>query len=118
LSTPCLIKTYSLSSCHSKLIPFEDRTTLELIHVDNFAILDTRTTPGQKPEWKGVISSGKRKLELKITDPVFSERLNSGHTPSKSCLLTMSLGMPYRPPHWKEDEQPVCWKLIAGVIEL
>ncbi len=101
-----------------KLIPFENRTTLELIHVDNFAILDSRTTPSERHEWKGVVSSGRRKLELKITDPVFFERLNSGHTPSKSCLLTMSLGMPYKPPNWEEEKAPVCWKLIAGVIEL
>ncbi|MHC4676481.1 MAG: dual OB domain-containing protein, partial [Planctomycetota bacterium] len=45
-------------------------------------------------------------------------RLNKGHKPSNSCLLTMSLGMPYKPPDWEEDEPPVCWKLISGVIEL
>ena len=101
-----------------KLIPLENRTTLELIRVDDFAILDTGTTPSEKHEWKGVVSSGERKLELKITDPVFFERLNSGHTASKSCLLTMSLGMPYKPPNWEEEKAPVCWKLIAGIIEL
>jgi hypothetical protein len=26
--------------------------------------------------------------------------------------------MPYKPPDWDEDEKPVCWKLIAGVIEI
>ena len=97
---------------------FEDRTTLELIQVDDFVVRDKATTPTEKHQWQGVISSGGRELELNVTDPVFSGKLNSGHTPSRSCLLTMSLGMPYRPPHWEEDEQPVCWKLIAGVIEL
>jgi len=98
--------------------PFENRTTLQLIRVDNFNVRDRRTASTDKHQWKGIISSGGRGLELNITDPVFFEKLNGGHAPSKSCLLTMSLGMPYRPPHWNEDEQPVCWKLIAGIIEL
>lgn len=83
-----------------------------------FAIRDTKTPSTEKHNWKGVVSSGGRVLELTITDPAFCERLNKGHQPSKSCLLTMSLSMPYRPPEWKEDEPPVCWKLIAGIIEL
>jgi len=97
---------------------FENRITLQLIHVADFVVRDKETTPGEKHQWQGVISSGGRGLELNITDPIFFGKPNRGHTPSKSCLLTMSLGMPYRPPHWTEDEQPVCWKLIAGVIEL
>jgi hypothetical protein len=98
--------------------PFEKRLTLQLIRVDDFKIRDKRRTSTARHEWKGVISSGERKLELGITDPAFFERLNKGHKPSNSCLLTMSLGMPYKPPDWEEDEPPVCWKLISGVIEL
>jgi hypothetical protein len=98
--------------------PFAERTTLQLIHVDDFVVRDKAATPTEKHQWQGVIFSGGRELELNVTDPAFFGRLNNAHTPSKSCLLTMSLGMPYRPPHWQEDEQPVCWKLIAGVIEL
>lgn len=98
--------------------PPGDRHTLQLIRVDDFRVRDRATLPTEKHQWQGVIFSGGRKLGLNVTDPVFSEKLNNGHTPSRSCLLTISLGMPYRPPHWSEDEEPVCWKLIAGVIEL
>jgi hypothetical protein len=97
---------------------FEKRVTLQLIRVDNFEVRDARKEQMDKPNWKGIILSGRRKLEVKITDPVFVERLNSGHKPSPSCLLTMSLSMPHKPSGWDEDEEPACWKLIAGVIEL
>jgi len=98
--------------------PFEKRVTLQLIQVSGFKVRDARRESTDKPNWKGAILSGGRKLEVKITDPVCFERLNRGHKPSPSCFLTMSLGMPYKPPDWDKDERPVCWKLIAGVIEL
>jgi len=97
---------------------FEKRVTLQLIRVDNFKVHDARRNPTDKPNWNGAILTGRRKLEVKITDPVFFERLNRGHKPSPSCFLTMSLSMPHRPSDWDEDEEPVCWKLISGVIEL
>ena len=98
--------------------PFEKRVTLQLIRVDSFKVRDARRKPTDKPSWKGIILSGGREIEVGITDPVYFERLNSGHKPSSSCFLTMSLGMPYKPPDWDENEEPVCWKLISGVIEL
>ncbi len=97
---------------------FEDRTTLELIHVNDFAIRDAKNPSGEKHNWKGLVSSGGRVLDLPITDPVFCGRLTIGHTPSKSCLLTMSLSMPHKPPDWEADDPPAYWKLIAGIIEL
>ena len=98
--------------------PFEERETLQLIQVDGFTVRDTREKSSDKNNWKGRISSGGRSIEVKITDPVFSEKMNKGHKPSSSCFLTMSLSMPYKPPDWDKNEEPVCWKLIAGVIEL
>jgi hypothetical protein len=98
--------------------PIEKRTTLELIRVDQFRVRDSKSPSTEKHNWKGVVSSGGRALELTITDPVFCDRLKKGHQPSKSCLLTMSLSMPYKPADWTEEEPPVCWKLIAAVIEL
>ncbi len=98
--------------------PFLKRATLQLVRVDDFTVRDARSPGTEKHNWKGVVSSGGRTLELTITDPAVCERLNKGCTLSKSCLLTMSLSMPYRPAEWKEDEPPVCWKLIAGIIEL
>ena len=98
--------------------PFEKRVTLQLIRVDNFEVRDTRRKTTDKHNWKGTIISDGRKLDVGITDPVFFERLNRGYKPSPSCFLTISLTMPYKPSDWDEDEEPVCWKLIAGVIEL
>jgi hypothetical protein len=98
--------------------PLAERTTLQLVHVNDFTFRDIKSTSTEKHNWKGVVSSGERTLELTITDPVFCERLNRGYTPSNACLLTMSLSIPYKPPEWKEDEPPVCWKLIAGIVEL
>jgi hypothetical protein len=98
--------------------PFAMRVTLQLIRVDNFIVRDARRETTDKHNWKGTILSGGRKLDVGITDPVFIERLNSDCKPSPSCFLTISLTMPYKPPDWDEDEEPVCWKLIAGVIEL
>jgi hypothetical protein len=97
---------------------FEDRTTLELIRVNDFAICGTKSPSSEKRSWKGLVSSGGRVLDLPITDPVFCERLTRGHRPSKSCLLTMSLSMPHKPPDWEADDPPAYWKLIAGIIEL
>jgi hypothetical protein len=98
--------------------PFEDRTTLELIQVTAFGIRDTKGASTGKPSWKGLVSSGGRVLDLPITDPAFCGRLAAGHRPSKSCLLTMSLSMPHKPPDWDPEGPPAYWKLIAGVIEL
>ncbi len=98
--------------------PFVKRVTLQLIRVDKFKVRDTRRKSTDRHSWKGVILSGGRELEVGITDPVYFERLNRGHKPSPSCFLTMSLGMPYKPPDWDKGEEPACWKLIAGVIEL
>jgi hypothetical protein len=98
--------------------PFAMRVTLQLTRVDSFKVRDAHMKTMDKHNWKGAILSGGRKLELKITDPVCFERLNRGYKPPPSCCLTMSLGMPYKPPDWDEGEEPVCWKLIAGVIEL
>ncbi len=98
--------------------PFVKRVTLQLTRVDSFKVRDARRKPTDKHNWKGAILSGGREIDVKITDPVCSERLNSGHKPSSSCFLTMSLSMPHKPPDWDEDNEPACWKLIAGVIEL
>jgi len=120
------IKPYYVLHNHKKYITprelrkkaFEKRVTLQLISVDNFEVRDSRKKTTDGHIWKGVISSGGREIEVGITDPVYFEKLNKGHEPSPSCLLTMSLGMPYKPPDWDEDDEPACWKLIAGVIEL
>lgn len=98
--------------------PIAKRKTLQLIHVNEFKVCDARKETKEKHNWKGLITSGNREIDVKITDPVYVEKLNKGHKPSSHCFLTMSLSMPHKPPDWREEEEPVCWKLIAGVIEL
>jgi len=57
----------------------------------------------------------KQCLDLKLTDPILLSRLDSGETISKDCILTISLGTPFRR---KQSDILFCWKMIAGVIEL
>jgi len=57
----------------------------------------------------------KQCLDLKLTDPILLSRLDNGETISKDCILTISLGAPFRR---KQSDILFCWKMIAGVIEL
>lgn len=98
--------------------PIEERTTLQLIRVDDFEVHEKKGISPNQYQMLGVVPSGGRKLALSITDPVYFDKLCRGHKPSKSCLLTLSLGMPYKPPEWGDDMPAACWKLIAGVIEI
>jgi len=96
--------------------PFKDRATLQLLRVDDFAVKHMQVI--EKKYWSGLVRSGANTIAPKITDPVYHARLDAGHTPAKTCLLTASLSMPWVPPGWRETASPPCWKLIAGVIEL
>ncbi len=98
--------------------PFEERSTLQLIYSDTFRVRDGRKSTADKHNWKGIITSGGQELEVGITDPSFSLKLDTGDKPLPSCLLTMSLSMPYKPANWGADREAVFWKLIAGVIEV
>ena len=70
-----------------------------------------------KESWKGsIVTQHGQKLTAKITDPVFIKKLESGYRPQKACLVTVSLGMPWRRDNWEGGCR--CWKLIAGVVEL
>jgi hypothetical protein len=93
---------------------FNERRTLQMIETASFSV-----TGSSSAGWRGTIrtTNGQSLNDAKITDPVFVEKLNAGYQPIGSCLVTVSLSMPFAPrPDW-EGEHP-CWKLIAGVIEL
>jgi hypothetical protein len=93
---------------------FNERRTLQMIETASFSV-----TGSSSAGWRGTIrtTNGQNLNDAKITDPVFVEKLNAGYQPIGSCLVTVSLSMPFAPrPDW-EGEHP-CWKLIAGVIEL
>ncbi|MBI2435926.1 MAG: hypothetical protein HYV26_23980 [Candidatus Hydrogenedentes bacterium] len=98
--------------------PFVERRTLMLVRVEGLHLHDANTVPFDKPQWRGTFQWGAATLVVPITDPVFCDRLNKGHRPTGPCLLTVSLGMPYKSPHDPAGTPPACWKLIAGVLEL
>ncbi|MDB9439361.1 hypothetical protein PN450_21785 [Dolichospermum lemmermannii CS-548] len=93
-------------------LPFEQRSTLQLIHVINFSV-----EPNGEKKWRGTLETayGQRLTDAKITDPIFIERLEAGYEITDDYyFVTVSLGMPWKHNDW-EGEAP-CWKLIAGVI--
>ena len=104
----------SVSPDALRAMPFDQRATLQLIRVDNFSVRDNTSDQAYlgRRRWTGRIQCGDSEFEANITDPVYHEKLSGGHQPAQDCLLTVSLSMP-----WPKDA-PLCWKLIAGVIEL
>ncbi|MEE3716111.1 hypothetical protein V2H45_05045 [Tumidithrix elongata RA019] len=98
-------------------LPFQERRTLQLVQVTNFIVEQGKNSTGNT-DWRSTIQTvnGLKLTGVKITDPVFVKKLDTGYQPKKDCLVTVSLGMPWAPKDW-EGEEP-CWKLIAGVIEL
>ena len=99
-------------------LPLNRRKTLQLINAVSLSI-KPRTTSRGVTQLRGevVTISGRSLADIPITDPTFIRKIESGYQPNGNYLITMSLGMPYKPDNWEGDETP-CWKLIAGVIEL
>ncbi|EAW38449.1 hypothetical protein [Lyngbya sp. PCC 8106] len=99
-------------------LPFNERQTLQLVKTDQFSVECVRRRRDKSPIWEGrIVAENGSQLTASITDPVLVHKLELGYRPGDSCLVTVSLSMPWKPSDWEEDEQP-CWKLIAGVIEL
>lgn len=100
-----------------KFLPFEQRYTLQLVHVVQFSVKSIGITQGSK-QWKGTLETtyGQTLKDANITDPAFVEKLEAGYQLKSNYLITVSLGMPWAPPNW-EGEAP-SWKLIAGVMEI
>ena len=98
-------------------LPKCDRLSLQLVKAVRFTVkkLIQRFEGGNK--WEGsIITKYNQRLTATITDPVFIRKLELGYRPQKTCLVTVSLSMPWRPDDWEGDDP--CWKLIAGVVEL
>ena len=98
--------------------PVEERYSLQLVFCDTFRVRQARKRTTGEPTWQGVVASGGRDIAIRITDPVFVGKVSAGYIPAPTCLITMSLSMPYKPPEWDDDRPEVCWKLIAGVVEV
>ena len=95
----------------------EKQCSLQLIQVYDYRTRSTKRKTTGDSTWQGIFSLGNREWAIRITDPVFIGKLTAGYKPSSTCLLTISLSMPYKPPDWEAQKPPACWKLIAGVIE-
>ena len=57
----------------------------------------------------------KQCLDLKLTDPILLNRLANGEKISRDCILTISLGTPFRR---QQSDIAFCWKMVAGAVEL
>ena len=103
---------------HNNRIPEEDArrltTSLRLIHVPN---MEVHSLPDRVLRFDGRFWLGDIAYQLRITDPVFSEAESYSEYDRTlgECLLTISLGEPYRHPNSKGPAY--CYRLIAGIIE-
>jgi hypothetical protein len=100
-----------------KRLPCSQRTTIQLVYVEKLLI----EWDEKKAKWRASLHNKNSPIlnGLPITDPEFIAVLNSGYKPQHPCLVTVSLSMPHNPSridNWAHGA--VCWKLIAGVIEL
>jgi len=87
--------------------------SLQLVEVKSFVCHQN-----SQGKWRGIIADEKydfADMELSITDPVALEKLNRGQTISPHCLLCLSLSQPFQK---EPTSPPLCYRLIAGVIEL
>ena len=90
------------------LLP-QKRQTLQLVYVDKLIISSDQRA-------KLILNNSCLLEKIKITDPILLKKSYSGYQVSGSCLVTISLSMPFRPDDsWEVDPW---WKLVAGVIEL
>jgi hypothetical protein len=71
---------------------------------------------GRRVKWRINFRYGLyRHMDIPVTDPVLLNKLDKGEEISNDCILTISLGMPFA----KNKAGPqLCYKLLAGVVEL
>ena len=96
-----------------KSLPRHKRRTLQLMQTDCLKCFKT-----QYGKWKGSIPirNSDKTLVANITDSEMCKLLDLGHTISSSCLVILSLAQPWQKPD--SDNEPMCYRLIVGVIEL
>jgi hypothetical protein len=92
-------------------LPKEKWRSLQLVHDTNVCFY---CDPWRK--WHVSFRYGHGKtMDLKLTDPVILQKLESGQKVIKECILTVSLATPFsRSP----ADPKFCWKMVAGVVEL
>ncbi len=90
------------------LLP-QQRKTLQLVYVDKLLISSDQRA-------KLIVKNSCLLERIKITDRILLNKLECGYQISVSCLVTVSLSMPFRSDDSWEVDPP--WKLVAGVVEL
>lgn len=93
-------------------LPFHYRRTLQLIRTSGLNIYQYQDTK----KWEASLPiASRQRMKAKITDLALIDKLNVGGSFENECLVTISLGQPWRK---TDSDELACWKLIAGVIEL
>ncbi len=71
----------------------------------------------KRNQWRVIFYDGRgHLLDLKLTDPLISDRLRNNEKISNNCILTVSLATPWSPQGSDQPER--CYKMVAGVVEL
>jgi|WetSurMetagenome_2_1015567.scaffolds.fasta_scaffold283042_1 hypothetical protein len=94
-------------------LPKSKWRSLQLVHNQ-----EVRFSCAYDPKkWRVLFRDGKgHTLDLKLTDPLISDRLRNNEKISNNCILTISLATPWCP---SDGKQPMrCYKMVAGVVEL
>ena len=94
-------------------LPPQEWASLALVHVENVLFDRDSREPDR---WHAMFSLGRLgpRYHIKLTDPDATRRLNKGQRIKPACLLTLSLTEPIK----MSDHPELCYKLVAGVIEL
>jgi len=87
--------------------------SLQLVHSNNVTF---DRDPDKKDRWRADFSLGKSgaRYWIPVTDPAAAKRLDEGGVIGPDCLLTISLTEPVQ----RHDKPELCYKLVAGVIEV
>ncbi len=114
-SEPEIIHSYWQNSVPFSILeslPYHQRRTLQLIRTTKFKLSYYQ----RSGKWEAnILTANRQRMKATITDLALIDKLNQGIIIGNECLVTISLGQPWR----KTDlEEFACWKLIAGVIEL
>lgn len=97
---------------HFKAIPKTQWQSLQLVRITNVSF-----STDHRGKWRAHFEDGKGfPLALKVTDPIILDKLCNDESVGTDCILTISLAAPWKP---KDTDQPeLCYKMVAGVIEL
>jgi len=93
--------------------PKSDWKSLQLVHNSN-----VRFKPAYKEgQWRVCFHDGSgHVLNLKLTDPIVSDRLRRSEKINKNCIMTVSLATAWKPQNGGQPER--CYKMVAGMVEL